>query len=101
MTESARKYIIIPKINIGSVKMTANVDHICEVYREAAGVPTIVRGRLEHRKNYVSRVSVDWSQKDLIRSKKITFNKNYYIKFEANDKVEKENESPPADISRV
>ena len=81
--------------------MTANVDHICGVYKKIASVPTITRGRVEHIKNGVSRVSVDWSQKDLIRSKKITFNKNYYIKLEDNGKVEKNNESLPEDTSRM
>ena len=81
--------------------MSANVDHICDVYKQISSVPTIARGRLEHTENGVSRISVDWSQKDLIRSKKITFNKNYYIKLEDNAKVEKNNESPPEDTSRM
>ena len=81
--------------------MSANVDHICEVYKKVASVPTIARGRIEHHKNSESRVSVHWSQKDLIRSKKITFNKNYYIKLEDNDKVVKNNESMPEDTSRM
>ena len=81
--------------------MTAYVDHICNVYKKVVNVPTIVRGRVEHVKKSVSRVSVDWSQKDLTRSKKITFNKSYYTKLEDNDKVEKTNESLPEDTSRM
>ena len=81
--------------------MTSNVDHICEVYKKVTSVPTITRGRVEHIKNAVSRVSVDWSQKDLTRSKKITFNKNYYIKLEDSGKVKKNNESLPEDTSRM
>lgn len=81
--------------------MTADVDHICDLYKKVASVPTITRGRVEHIENGVSRVSVDWSQKDLTRSKKITFNKSYYIKLEDNGKVEKNNESPPEDTSRM
>lgn len=81
--------------------MNANVDHICDVYKKVASVPTIARGRIELHKNSVSHVSVHWSQKDLIRSKKITFSKNYYIKLEDNDKVVKSNESMPEDTSRM
>ena len=81
--------------------MTADVDHICDVYKKVASVPTIARGRIEHIKDSVSRVSVDWLQKDLTRSKKITFNKSYYIKLEDNGKVEKNNESLPEDTSRM
>lgn len=81
--------------------MTTSVDHICDVYKKVASVPTVDRGRIEHLKNSVSHVSVDWSQKDLVRSKKITFNKNYYIKLEDNNEVEKINESPPEDTSRM
>lgn len=82
-------------------KMTANVDRICDLYKRAAGVPSIARGRIEHLENSVSRVSVDWSQKDLTRSKKVTFNKNYYIKLEDDGKVQKNIESPPEDTSRM
>ena len=81
--------------------MTANVDHICNLYKKVANVPTVARGRVEHLKNSISCVSVDWSQKDLTRSKKITFNKNYFIKLEDDDKVEKNNESLPEDTSRM
>ena len=81
--------------------MSVNVDHICDVYKKVANVPAIARGRIEHHKNSISCVSVDWSQKDLIRSKKITFNKNYYITLEDNDKVVKNNESMPEDTSRM
>ena len=81
--------------------MTVDVNRICNVYKKVASVPTIARGRVEHINNSVSRLSVDWSQKDLTRSKKITFNKSYYIKLEDNGKVEKNNESLPEDTSRM
>lgn len=81
--------------------MNANVDRICDLYKKVSNVPTITRGRVEHLQNSISRVSVDWTQKDLIRSKKVTFNKNYYIKLEDNGKVEKSNESIPEETSRM
>ncbi|XP_065909375.1 acylamino-acid-releasing enzyme-like isoform X1 [Dysidea avara] len=83
--------------------MTAAVDvnHICELYKRVATIPAVSRGRLDQIGAAVSHVTVDWSQRDLVRSKKVTYKKNYHIKLDENGVVEKSSESPPEDTSRI
>jgi len=75
-----------------------DVNHICDLYKRIATIPAVSRGQIEAA---ASRVTVDWSQKDLVRSKKVTYKKNYNIKLHENGVVEKSSESPPEDISRM
>ena len=83
--------------------MTAVVDvsHICDLYKRVATIPAVSSGRLDHIGTAVSHVTVNWSQKDLVRSKKVIYKKTYHIKLDENGVVEKSSESPPEDISRM
>jgi len=80
---------------------TVDVNHICDLYKRIATIPAVSKGRLDQIGAVVSRVTVNWSQKDLVRCKKVVYKKNYHIRLDENGVVEKNSESPPEDISRM